>query len=94
MTTLGSMGVLLRDSALLIAKCTGVAHMPAALRTPSLIISMDGEPHRWAALDHSIHKTIDWTMSHSLEDVFAAFEELLPIGSVFSGDRSLSLTPV
>ena len=94
MTTLGSMGVLLRDSALLIANCTGVAHLAAALRTPSLIISMDGEPHRWAALDHSIHKTIDWTMNHSLEDVFAAFEELLPIGSVFSGDRSLSPTPV
>jgi ADP-heptose:LPS heptosyltransferase len=76
-TTLGSLGVLLRNAALLIANCTGVSHLAAALRTPSLIISMDGEPHRWGPLDHRLHTTIDWTTHPSPEEIIQALDTLL-----------------
>jgi ADP-heptose:LPS heptosyltransferase len=78
-TSLGAMAVLLRDAALLIANCTGVSHLAAALHTPSLIVSMDGEPHRWAPLDHSRHVTIDWTTRPSLDEVVGALRELLVV---------------
>lgn len=84
-TTLGSLGVLLRGAALLVANCTGVSHVAAALRTPSLVISMDGEPYRWGPLDHSLHKTIDWIASPSHEQVFAALEELIPVSPAAAG---------
>jgi len=76
-TSLGAMAVLLRDAALLIANCTGVSHLAAALHIPSLIISMDGEAHRWAPLDHSRHVTIDWTTRPSLDEAVDVLKELL-----------------
>lgn len=75
-TSLGAMAVLLQNAALLIANCTGVSHLAAALHTPSLIISMDGEPHRWGPLDHTRHKTIDWLANPSLDNVLRCFDEL------------------
>lgn len=60
-TNLGVMGALMKDAFMLISNCTGVSHMAAALHTPSVVISMDGEPYRWAPLNKTLHKTIDWT---------------------------------
>ena len=59
-TSLGSMGVLIRDAFAIISNCTGVSHIASALRTPGIIISMDGEPERWAPLDTQLFWTIDW----------------------------------
>jgi len=60
-TDLGSVAALLKRSKGLIANCTGVSHLAAALKVKSVIISMDGEPERWAPLNTDIHHTIDWT---------------------------------
>ncbi len=68
-TNLGAAGVLLTNAAGLISNCTGVAHIAAAVKTRSVIISMDGEPHRWGPLDKQLHKTIDWTRHDDLEIV-------------------------
>jgi ADP-heptose:LPS heptosyltransferase len=76
-TGLGAMGVLLKDAFLLIANCTGVSHMAAALHTPSLIISMDGEPHRWAPLDKRLHRTIDWTTHPGVGEVILQLNTLI-----------------
>jgi ADP-heptose:LPS heptosyltransferase len=62
-TTLGSLAVLISQAAALVANCTGVSHMAAALRTPSVIISMDTEPYRWGPLNKELHRTIDWTVT-------------------------------
>jgi ADP-heptose:LPS heptosyltransferase len=71
------MGVLLKDAFLLIANCTGVSHMAAALHTPSLIISMDGEPRRWAPLDTRLHKTIDWTTHPGIGETLLQLNTLI-----------------
>lgn len=59
-TALGTVAVLIKNACMLIANCTGVAHIAAAVKTPSVIISMDGEPERWAPLNTKIHRVIDW----------------------------------
>jgi ADP-heptose:LPS heptosyltransferase len=69
-TDLGSIACLIREAALLIANCTGVSHLAAALRTPSIIISMDGEPHRWGPADRRLHKMIDLTRYTSHKTVY------------------------
>lgn len=60
-TTLGAVAALIKQAALLISNCTGVAHIASAFKTPSIVISMDGEPERWAPLDQTRHCVLDWT---------------------------------
>ncbi|ASZ15092.1 glycosyltransferase family 9 protein [Chitinophaga pendula] len=76
-TTLGSLAVLIAEARALLSNCTGVSHMAAALRTPSLIISMDGEPERWGPLDQTRHTTIDWLQHPELDTVLMAAEHLI-----------------
>jgi len=78
-TSLGAMGALIRDAAMLVSNCTGVSHISAALKTPSIIISMDGEPERWGPQDTSIHYTFDWLAEQDLEVVLDAARILLNV---------------
>jgi ADP-heptose:LPS heptosyltransferase len=68
-TSLGVVAALIKHAHLLIANCTGVSHIAAATKTPSLIISMDGEPHRWGPMNHSLHHVFDWTQHRSFTEV-------------------------
>jgi ADP-heptose:LPS heptosyltransferase len=74
-TSLGAMAVLLQRSAGLISNCTGVSHIASALKVKSVVISMDGEPERWAPLNTHLHTTIDWTRNENFDAVRAAVEE-------------------
>jgi len=76
-TTLGALGALIQNAYMLIANCTGVSHIAAALKTRSLIISMDGEPHRWAPLDTHLHHTIDWIKNPHFEKVFSELATMM-----------------
>ncbi|HVX25580.1 MAG TPA: glycosyltransferase family 9 protein [Parafilimonas sp.] len=69
-TNLGAVTVLIQNAFMLIANCTGVSHIASALKTPSVIISMDGEPGRWAPLNKQLHRTIDWTKDPHFKLVF------------------------
>ena len=71
-TNLGAVAVLIRNAFMLIANCTGVSHIAAAVKTPSVIISMDGEPERWAPVNKNLHHVIDWTKEPHFEIVFNA----------------------
>jgi ADP-heptose:LPS heptosyltransferase len=75
-TGLGAMAQLIKDAAMIVCNCTGVSHIASAVKTPGLIISMDGEPFRWGPLDHSIHKTVDWKRAPDLEYVLLVFNTL------------------
>lgn len=76
-TSIGAVAALIKDAAMLISNCTGVSHIAAALKTPSIVISMDGEPHRWGPIDKNLHRTINWLQSPDFEEVFRETAELV-----------------
>ncbi|TLV03411.1 glycosyltransferase family 9 protein [Dyadobacter luticola] len=76
-TNQGEIAQLIREAALLISNCTGVSHVASATRTPSIVISMDGEPERWGPLNKDIHKTFDWTVEQNFDQVLASMIQLL-----------------
>ncbi len=75
-TTLGSMAALIDSAYAIISNCTGPAHMAAALRTRSIIISMDGEPERWTYQEDNLHYALDWTRNPDV-DLAAKATELM-----------------
>ncbi|MBE9464239.1 glycosyltransferase family 9 protein [Dyadobacter subterraneus] len=75
-TGLGEVAVLIRDAYMLISNCTGVSHIASAMETPSIVISMDGEPERWAPLNRHLHRTIDWTKEENFGIVKQEMENL------------------
>lgn len=75
-TSLGAAGVLIKNAFLLISNCTGVSHMASAFETPGVVISMDGEPERWAPLNTQLHRTIDWTKTQDFDLVYAELKDL------------------
>lgn len=76
-TSMGAVAVLIKDAAMLISNCTGVSHIASAFKTPSIVISMDGEPQRWGPLDSRIHRTIDWLQNPDFHLVFRETVEMV-----------------
>jgi len=76
-TSLGVMGVLIKNAYALISNCTGVSHMAAAFKTPSIVISMDGEPERWGPINKEIHHTINWINQPDFRIVYEQAAALL-----------------
>jgi ADP-heptose:LPS heptosyltransferase len=68
---------LIESAYLLISNCTGVSHIAAALETPSLVISMDGEPERWGPINTRFHHTIDWTRNPDFARALNTTEKIL-----------------
>lgn len=73
-TNLGAMAALLDGSEGLISNCTGISHVSSALKVKSVVISMDGEPERWAPLNRDLHTTIDWTRAPDFDLVLKAVD--------------------
>lgn len=57
-TTLWTLGALIERTALLVCNDTGVSHIAAALRTPSVVVSLGAEVSRWAPLDRQRHSVL------------------------------------
>lgn len=76
-TSLGAVAVLIKNAAALVSNCTGVSHIAAALKTKSIVISLDGEPERWGPLNKSLHRTIDWTTDADINNVRKKVKSLL-----------------
>ncbi|WP_423146186.1 glycosyltransferase family 9 protein [Rubrolithibacter danxiaensis] len=66
-TSIGAVAVLIKNSFGLISNCTGVSHIASALGKRSIVISMDGEPERWAPLNRQVHSVTDWTTTPDFE---------------------------
>jgi ADP-heptose:LPS heptosyltransferase len=76
-TTLGEISVLIKNAFAIVCNCTGVSHIADAFDTPSVVISMDGEPQRWAPLNRKIHVVVDWTKHPHFEKVLLETDTLI-----------------
>jgi ADP-heptose:LPS heptosyltransferase len=54
-TSLGGLAALLASARILVANDTGVSHLAAALRTPSVIVFSGSDRERWAPIDAALH---------------------------------------
>jgi ADP-heptose:LPS heptosyltransferase len=94
-TKIGSMAVLIEQALLLISNCTGVSHIAAAVETPGVIISMDGEPERWGPLNRNLHRTVNWLATPDFKEVLSGLHSLLQYlqgnhgrnGGIFFSDK-------
>jgi len=57
-TTLGGLAALIARARLLVSNDTGVSHIAAAMRTPSVIVACGSDPRRWAPLDCELHRVL------------------------------------
>ena len=57
-TALGTFAALLRHARLLVCNDTGVSHVAAALRVPSIVVCCGADPRRFAPLDHALHEVL------------------------------------
>jgi ADP-heptose:LPS heptosyltransferase len=58
LTSLGGLAALVARSRLVVANDTGISHLAAALKAPSVIVASGSDPKRWAPLDRMLHRVL------------------------------------
>lgn len=77
-TSLGAVAALLRGSRLLVCNDTGVSHLAAALRVPSVVVlPRRSEPESWPPLDHVRHRVVSGVVGVEPRAVLDQAEDLL-----------------
>jgi ADP-heptose:LPS heptosyltransferase len=76
-TNLGTLGALVSKAHLVVSNDTGVSHVAAALKTPSVILFPVPESIRWAPQNAQLHKRIWQAMGRPPSEVLPLVEEHL-----------------
>lgn len=77
MTNLGTLGALISKARLVVSNDTGVSHVAAALKRPSVILFPVPESIRWAPENAQLHKRVWDAMGKPPEEVLPLVEEHL-----------------
>ncbi|MGF1536939.1 MAG: glycosyltransferase family 9 protein [Elainellaceae cyanobacterium] len=76
-TDLGALAALLNRSALLVCNDTGVSHLAAALRVPSVVVFSNSDLRRWAPLNTQLHRAVSHTGEKTVNAVLTHCQRLL-----------------
>lgn len=57
-TDLGTLAGLVKNARMVFSNDTGVSHVAAAVKTPSVVVFLTSDPLRWAPLNKELHKII------------------------------------
>lgn len=57
-TTLGTLAALVEGARLVVCNDTGMSHVAAAMRTPSVVVACGSDPRRWRPLDGARHRVV------------------------------------
>ena len=60
LTTLGGLAALVARARLVVANDTGISHIAAAVKAPSVIIASGSDARRWAPLDRQLHRVLHY----------------------------------
>lgn len=77
LTDLGTMAALISSSRVLVCNDTGVSHIAAALRTPSVVLFSASDPERWAPRNQVRHRIVAWASAAIPGVVLAEVDALL-----------------
>ncbi|MBE9111580.1 glycosyltransferase family 9 protein [Nodosilinea sp. LEGE 07298] len=86
-TCLGALSVLLRHAALLICNDTGISHLGAALKTPSVVVFSDSDMQRWAPQNQTRHRRVDSRQAGSATPARVLVQAHDLLGSPHSPER-------
>lgn len=60
LTTLGGLAALVARARVVVANDTGISHIAAAVKAPSVIIASGSDARRWAPLDRQLHRVLHY----------------------------------
>jgi ADP-heptose:LPS heptosyltransferase len=75
--SLGAMAALMSGSRLLVCNDTGVSHIAAGLKLPSVVIFSKADMQRWAPLDQQLHRCIWDPQARHVDEALAQARLLL-----------------